>query len=192
MPLSERKKDKNYTYQDYLTWPDSERWEIINGEAWAMTPAPTIAHQRILRNMARTLAHFFKEHSCELFFAPTDVVLDAINIVQPDLLVVCDPSKVTDANIQGAPDLIIEIASPSTKLMDKREKKALYEKFGVKEYVIIYPDDALVERFQMEGGKFEGPDVINWDERWSSFVFPALEISIWEIFGKGGPADLVV
>ena len=93
-----------------------------------------------------------------------------------------------DANIQGTPDLIVEIASPSTKLMDKRDKKALYEKFGVKEYVIFYPDDALVERFRMEGGKFEGPDVINWDERWISFAFPVLEISLWEIFGKGAPA----
>jgi len=184
MPLPERKKEKKVTYQDYLTWPDGERWEIINGEAWAMTPAPTIGHQRILRNTARTLTIFFKEHPCELFLAPTDVVLDTINIVQPDLLVVCDPAKVTEANIQGTPDLIIEIASPSTKLMDKRDKKALYEKFGVKEYVIIYSDDTLVERFRMEGGKFEGPDVFNWDERWISFAFPDLEILLWEIFGK--------
>ena len=66
MPLPERIKGKKVTYQDYLTWPDAERWEIINGEAWAMTPAPTIAHQRILRNTARTLTVFFKEHPCEL------------------------------------------------------------------------------------------------------------------------------
>ena len=187
MPFPERKRERKVTYQDYLTWPDAERWEIINGEAWAMTPAPTIAHQRILRNAARALTIFFKEHPCELFFAPTDVVLDSINIVQPDLLVVCDPAKVTDANIQGTPDLVAEIASPSTKLMDKRDKKALYEKFGVREYVIIYPDDALVERFRMEGGKFEGPDVLNWDERWISSAFPNLESPLWEIFGKSVP-----
>lgn len=181
-----KKKDK-VTYQDYLTWPEGERWEIIAGEAWAMTPAPTVAHQRILRNTARLLAPFFQEHPCELFLAPTDVVLDSGNVVQPDLFVVCDPAKVTEANIQGTPDLIVEIASPSTKLMDKRDKKGLYEKFGVREYLIFYPDDALVERFQREGEKFGAPEVLNWDERWISFVFPNLEISLQEIFEKKLP-----
>jgi Uma2 family endonuclease len=184
MPSPERKKDRKYTVQDYLTWPDQERWEIIDGQAWAMTPAPTVAHQRILRNTVRLLALFFKDHPCELFLAPTDVVLAADNVVQPDLFVVCDSAKVTDANIQGAPDLIVEIASPSTKLLDKRDKKSLYEKFGVREYLIFYPDDALVERFSRENGKFGGPDVFNWDETWTSFVFPNLEISLQEIFGK--------
>jgi Uma2 family endonuclease len=187
MPLPGRKKDRKYTYQDYLTWPDQERWEIIDGEAWAMTPAPTVAHQRLLRNTVRLLASFFKDHPCELFLAPTDVVLAADNVVQPDLFVVCDSAKVTAANIQGAPDLIVEIASPSTKLLDKRDKKSLYEKFGVREYLIFYPDDALVERFFMENGKFGGPDVFNWDETWTSFVFPDLEIPLWEIFEKPGP-----
>lgn len=190
MPLPERNKDRKYTYRDYLTWPDQERWEIINGEAWAMTPAPNVAHQRILKNMARMLTPFFKGHPCELFLAPTDVVLDSSSIVQPDLFVVCDPAKVTESNIQGTPDLIVEIASPSTKLMDKRDKKALYEKFGVREYLIFYPDDALVEQFRMAEGKFGGPEVLNWDERWISLVFPDLEIPLWDIFEKPAPESV--
>src|SRR5512138_3388422 len=105
---------QKYTYEDYLTWPDDERWEVIGGEAYAMTPAPTTGHQRISRELGRIVVSFFRGKTCEPFFAPTDVVLDDRNIVQPDMLVVCDPSKVTEKNIQGAPDLVVEILSPST------------------------------------------------------------------------------
>lgn len=121
---------RKFTYADYKNWPDDERWEIIDGEEYNMTLAPTVKHQRISANLFSILTAFFKGKQCRPFYAPMDVVLDDFNVVQPDLLVVCDPNKITEANIQGAPDFVVEILSPSTKLKDKREKKALYERFG--------------------------------------------------------------
>ena len=179
-----KKSRRKFTYNDYKTWPDDERWEIIDGEAYAMTPAPNLRHQTVLINLAGHFCNFFKNKSCRPFVAPTDVVMDDFNIVQPDLLVVCDRNKMTEANIQGTPDLVVEVLSPSTSLNDKREKKAIYERFGVREYLLVYPDDALVERYSLTEGKYASPDILNWDERFRSTAFPDLEIDLWEIFEK--------
>ncbi|RME64394.1 MAG: Uma2 family endonuclease, partial [Nitrospirae bacterium] len=130
MPLAVKKKGR-FSYQDYLTWPEDERWELIDGEAYCMSPAPKVKHQRILNNLAYEFTRQLKE-GCKHFIAPTDVVLDEFNVVQPDLFVVCSKKKITEDNIQGAPDLVVEITSPATELKDRREKKALYERFGVK------------------------------------------------------------
>ena len=176
---------QRYTYKDYLTWADDERWEIIDGEAYNMTPAPIVMHQRIVKIFTEKLDFELsaKESDCESFIAPTDVVFDEYNVVQPDVFVVCDKSKITKENIKGAPDFIIEVISPSTSLKDKREKKNLYEKFGVKEYLIVYPEDELVERFIIKDGKYGAPDIFNWDEtvRIESL---GLDIHLWEIFEK--------
>jgi Uma2 family endonuclease len=185
-----KKATRKFNYDDYKTWPDEERWEIIDGEAYAMTPAPSLRHQKILGNLHLRLAGFFFGKACVVFMAPTDVVLDETNVVQPDLLVVCDRNKMTDANIQGAPDLVVEVLSPSTSLKDKREKKALYERFGVREYLLVYPDDALLERYSLTEGKFALPDILNWDERFKSTAFPDLEIDLWEIFEKELPREI--
>lgn len=176
---------KKYTYEDYLHWPDEERWEIIDGTAYNMTPAPTIKHQSISRNIEVTLVNKIrsKEIECEVFDAPTDVVFDEYNIVQPDILVVCDKTKITENNIKGSPELIIEVTSPSTSLKDRREKKKLYERFGVKEYLIVYPDDELVERFLVENDKYGAPEVFNWDETMRIESLD-LDVDLWEIFGK--------
>lgn len=182
--------DKKYTYADYLTWPDEERWEIIDGEAYNMTPAPTVKHQRISANIFSIFATYFKDKSCRPFYAPMDVVLDDFSVVQPDLLVVCDPEKMTVANIQGAPDLVVEILSPATRLRDKREKKVLYERFGVREYLVVYPDDEMVERYMLVDGRYAS-DVFNWDQQLPLFVFPDLTVNLWEVFEKvveGGEA----
>lgn len=119
------KHGNGFTYRDYLTWPEGERWEIIGGDAYAMTPAPSIRHQAISLYLSTQFGNFFKGSGCQPFPAPTDVVFDAQNIVQPDLLVVCDKSKITENNIQGAPDLIIEILSPSSFEGQAGEKSAL-------------------------------------------------------------------
>jgi len=177
------------TYADYKTWPDDERWEIIDGDAFAMTPAPSLKHQKTLGTLHLKLAGFFLGKACSAFLAPTDVVLDETNVVQPDLLVVCDKNKMTGANIQGAPDLVVEVLSPSTSLKDKREKKALYERFGVREYLLVYPEDAHVERYSLANGKYAVSDLLNWDERLRLTAFPELEINLWEIFEKELPQE---
>jgi Uma2 family endonuclease len=183
------KNRHKFTYRDYMNWPDDERWEIIDGDAYDMTPAPNLKHQRVVINLTGHLFNFFKNKPCRPFVAPTDVVLDETNVVQPDLLVVCDRDKMTDANIKGAPDLVVEVLSPSTSLKDKREKKGLYERFGVREYILAYPEDAIVERYTLSEGKYGQPDILNWDEQLSSSAFPDLEVSLWEIFDKELPRE---
>lgn len=178
-----------FTYADYQTWPDEERWEIIDGEAYAMTPAPSVKHQRIATRLIKSFGNLLDKKPCEPFAPPTDVVLDESNVVQPDLIVVCDKGKITEANIQGAPDLVVEILSPSTGLKDRREKKALYERFGVREYLLVHPEDETVERYSLAEGKYAGPDVFGWDETMKLFAFPDLELQLWEVFGKELPPE---
>lgn len=181
------KMEKKWTYAEYATWDDGKRWEIIDGEVYAMLPAPNLQHQRISRKISAAFENFFKGKPCEPFEAPTDVVLDEYNVVQPDLLVVCDKSKLTAANVQGAPDLVIEILSPSTTVKDRREKMALYERFGVLEYLLIHPVDETVERFVLKGGRYGAPEVFGWSETLSFFLFPDLELNLWEIFDRKLP-----
>ncbi len=184
MGSTAKQHEGKFTYADYANWPNEERWEIINGVAYDMTPAPTLKHQTVLGNFHAELVNRFKGKPCKVFIAPTDVVFDDENIVQPDLLVVCDKDKMTQANIQGAPDLIIEVLSPSTSRKDKREKKALYERYGVREYLLVYPIDEMVERFSLDNDKYLQPEIINWDEMWESSIFPGLELPLCEIFEK--------
>lgn len=177
------RKDRKYTYDDYCTWSDEERWEIIEGYAYNMSPAPSIKHQRIISMLDRKLSDKIESKGCRLFIAPVDVVFDNYNIVQPDVFVVCDKKKITEANIQGAPDLIIEIISPSTELKDKREKKGIYEKFGVKEYIVIYPEREYIERFILDNKHYCPPEMFNWDEVLNLHGFD-IAINLWEIFEK--------
>lgn len=176
-----------FTYRDYVRWPDDERWEIIGGEAYSMTPAPTIRHQKISLYLSTQFGNFFKGKGCEPFSAPTDVVFDEQNIVQPDLLVVCDKEKITEKNIQGAPDLVVEILSPSTASKDKREKKALYERFGVREYLIVYPTEEFMERFVFADGRYDAAEVFAWDETLPLAIYPELVLNLREVFDKQAP-----
>lgn len=153
-------KRERYTVSDYMSWNDGKRWEIIGGQVWSMTPAPTTRHQRISRNLGTDLYSKLKDAPCEVFIAPVDVVLSEYDVVQPDVLIVCDKAKITEANIQGAPDVVLEILSPSTAGKDKREKLQLYERHGVQEYFLIYPEHRVVERFKLEeNAKYGSPRI---------------------------------
>jgi Uma2 family endonuclease len=184
MTPTAKKVDTKCTYEDYCKWGDEQRWELIDGVPYNMTPAPAIRHQQILGNLSRELLNHLKGKTCQPFIAPTDVVFDEYNVVQPDLLVVCDRKKITEANLQGAPDVIVEILSPATSRKDRREKRALYERFGVKEYLVIDPANETVERFSLVKGKYRNPDVFGWDETMTLAVFPELKLNLWEIFEK--------
>lgn len=178
---SKKEAGVKYTWQDYLTWPDDERWEVIDGKAYAMTPSPSFGHQRLVGNLFAILREQLRGRRCTAAIAPLDVYLDEHNFVQPDVMVVCDPAKIKD-RIYGAPDVIIEVLSPSTGLKDKREKKALYERFGVREYILVHPEELFVERYWLEGGTFQGPDLLGAAERLVIRVLGELEISLWEVF----------
>lgn len=155
--------DQRYTIADYKTWPDSERWELINGVAYAMSPAPRTNHQRIVGDLFFQIKTFLEGKPCEPFIAPTDVFLsgdktlldeEADTVVQPDIFVVCNPSQVVDEGIRGAPDFVVEILSDSTAYKDLNEKKSLYEAHGVKEYWIVKPGDGSVLVWRLEGRRF--------------------------------------
>ncbi|WP_022670114.1 Uma2 family endonuclease [Hippea alviniae] len=187
--LATKRVDKKYTYSDYKNWPDDERWEIINGVAYNMSPAPKIKHQVISRNITGEIyKQKDKLNGCVFFEAPTDVVFDEYNVVQPDILIVCDKNKITEDNIQGAPDLIIEILSKSTEIKDRREKLKLYEMFKVKEYIIINPDAEYVERYLLKDEKYTAPEIFNWDEEFKFKTFD-IEFKLWEIFEKEKKED---
>jgi len=147
MPLIN--KNSRYTYADYCKWDDGERWELIDGAPYMMSPAPSPIHQGISREIAGQLFNFLKENPCKLFTAPFDVRLNAgkadDTVVQPDLLVICDLSKIDDKGCVGAPDLVIEILSPATIRHDRIIKFRLYQKAGVREYWIVDPDTQSIQ-----------------------------------------------
>lgn len=182
-----KKRDGKFTCKDFLSWPDSERWELINGEAYDMTPSPTANHQRIVGNLHAELRSRLKAGPCVAFIAPLDVVFDDHNVVQPDILVVCDKRKVRE-RIEGAPDMIVEVLSPATSLKDKKEKKALYERFGVREYVIVYPDELFVERYRLVDGKFAEPDILGPKDSLTLAFIEGIDIPLSEVFETGHPA----
>jgi Uma2 family endonuclease len=160
MPLPEM--HDRFSYQDYQTWPDDERWELLDGKAYNMTPAPTMRHQRIVGNIYHILRNQLHRRRCLPGIAPTDVVLSDYDVVQPDIFVVCDPLKITEKNIQGAPDLIVEVISPATARKDRWEKKDLYERSGVLEYILVDPDGEYAERYFLEeGGRFDRGEVFS-------------------------------
>ena len=147
-----------YTYDDYLTLPDDgRRYEIIEGELF-MSPAPRLSHQDISRNIEFALLKFVqRNHLGVVYYAPVDVLFSEVNVVQPDLVFVSTSNRqiLTEANIQGAPDLIIEILSPATAATDRGAKKRLYERYGVKEYWLVDPDSETVEIYTLRAGRYE-------------------------------------
>lgn len=158
--------EERFTYRHYRTWPDEERWELIDGQAWAMSPAPATRHQRLSRKLFNQIVNLLEGRPCEAFDAPFDVLLpkgDEIDdqvdsVVQPDIVVFCDKSKVHEHGARGAPDLIIEILSPSTSRKDLNEKFRLYERHGVREYWVVDPGNKAVQvwRIKETGGFDEG------------------------------------
>ena len=142
----------HYTVQDYQNWED--RWELIRGEAWAMSPAPTTQHQDLVLSLGSLLANFLKGKPCQPFVAPTDVYLADDTVVQPDVLVVCDPAIIVTKGIIGAPTFVAEVLSDSTANKDLTVKKALYEAHGVQEYWLVFPNDGRVFVFRKEGPTF--------------------------------------
>ncbi|MDR0306430.1 MAG: Uma2 family endonuclease [Chitinispirillales bacterium] len=156
MPLPQR--EERYTYADYLTWDDGKRWELIGGVAYSMASASAPSHQRVSRELSWQLNTYLKGKPCELFYAPFDVRLNADDeddtVVQPDLTVICDRSKIDDKGYKGAPDFIIEIISPSSTRHDRWVKNNLYKSVGVREYWIIDPDAKTLDVNLLTNGEY--------------------------------------
>lgn len=173
------------TYQEYLQMSDDfNRHEIIEGEHY-VTPSPSKRHQKISIKLSAILYLWVEDHSLgEVFTAPYDVVLSDTDVVVPDLLFVSKSrSSISyEENVQGAPDLIVEILSPSTSKRDLGIKKTLYEKFGVAEYWVIDPDQKSIEIFTLEVGKFSRHIRLTFKDQLTSSLFPGLQIPLSQIF----------
>jgi len=187
-----KEKDGTFTYADYLTWPEGERWELIDGVAYNMSPAPVPGHQLLLLNLVRRIADITDDQPCEPYLAPFDVRLSERNaddeetttIVQPDISVFCNPELIDERGAHGAPDLVVEILSPSTGYRDQTEKLALYERFGVREYWIVNGDARWVMVYRMgPDDRFTKPDYYREDEAVHSGVLNA-DIPLTDFLAK--------
>ncbi len=184
--LSQLDLSGSYTYQDYLTWKFKERVELIKGRIFKMSPAPNRKHQSISRNLFGELFIFLKNKPCFLFDAPFDVLLSKEGnntVVQPDICVICDVSKLTEQGCTGAPDLIIEILSPGNSRKEKKEKFELYEENGVKEYWLVSPNENTVIIYNLNNeGKYIGSKPYVEGEVAASNVIDGFSISIEDAF----------
>jgi Uma2 family endonuclease len=198
MAFPARKFVDHFTYAQYLTWPQGERWELIHGVAYDMRPAPGSAHQHVLGELFAEFRNFLHDHPCQAFLAPFDVRLpegeetDAKldTVVQPDLSIICDPAKIDRQGCKGVPDLIIEVLSPYTEKKDRLEKFALYEQHGVKEYWLVHPLERFVEIYRLNAtGTYGRPELYNSDESIAVKLFPGLTIDLNIIFGNELPPE---
>jgi Uma2 family endonuclease len=168
--------NKQYTYADYLTWQFEERVELIKGWIWKMSPAPLRQHQDISGNFFGQLFNYLKNKPCKVYAAPFDVRLiskqqnttnqSIVSVVQPDISIVCDLSKLDEKGCVGAPDLIIEILSPGNSKKELKDKYNLYEENGVREYWIVAPAylsisvyDLVDDVFKLRDTYYEGDEI---------------------------------
>ncbi|HBF34135.1 TPA: hypothetical protein DDW35_06190 [Candidatus Sumerlaeota bacterium] len=198
MAQSIQHDNQKYTYADYLTWPEDERWELIDGEPYCMSPGPMTQHQRISMSLGAQIWNFLEGKSCQVFSAPFDVRFaepDAQNenvqtVVQPDITVVCDSKKLDERGCKGAPDFIIEIISPSSVQRDLIKKRELYQRYGVREYWVVHPGDRIlsVYLFDVPTQKFGAPDLLDMRGKRAVATLPGLEIDLDKVMAepKGG------
>ncbi len=179
--------EQKYSYADYLTWDESERWEIIDGTPH-MQATPSRAHQEVLMELSVQIHNYLKGKSCKVYPAPFCVRLDLEksdndikNVVEPDITIVCDTSKLDKRGCKGSPEMIIEILSPSTAKLDKIIKLNKYEQAGVQEYWIVEPDQRLVNVFTLDSGKYN-IKIYSDEDKVKVSIFQDLEIDLNEVF----------
>ena len=194
MKIEEPDLSGTYTYANYLTWQLGEMKELIRGKIFKMSPSPGSMHQRVSGNIFGQLWNYLQGKPCQVFSAPFDVRLpasqrsksdqDITTVVQPDLCVVCDPSKIDERGCLGAPDWIIEILSRHTSAKDLNEKFEVYEEAGVREYWVVHPQEQTVLVYTLnQKGKYEGilkPYVRT--DKVSSSVLPGIAIDLSKVF----------
>lgn len=184
--------NKTYTYADYLTWQFSERLELIKGWIYNMSPAPRRVHQEIVGNIFLKIGTHFEHKHCKVYQSPFDVRLvkninqpdqEVTTVVQPDICIICDLEKLDERGCEGAPDMIIEILSPSTMKKDYYEKFNLYQENGVKEYWLVNPEGKSLQIFYLENNEYIEFDTLEHkDEIIKSKLFPELKFPMTSVF----------
>ncbi|MBN1669679.1 MAG: Uma2 family endonuclease [Kiritimatiellae bacterium] len=175
-------KEHRYDWADYRKWSSAQRWEIIGGEAYAMTPAPTPRHQAVVRQLLRKMADYFDAKHCTVWPAPIDLRLSEHDVVQPDIVVVCDDGQVQSTHIEGAPSLVVEILSAASMEHDRVRKMRLYARAGIKEYWVVTPYPPLVEVFVLAGGAYRLDNGYDEEDMLASATFPDLRVALKEVF----------
>ena len=173
-----------FTYEDYMQTPDDIRYELLDGEL-ILSPSARTAHQRASRKILRRLDDFVEENELgEVFVAPYDIVLDNFNVVQPDILFVSNERShiITDLNIQGAPDLVIEILSPSTAQRDRTQKRDLYERHLVPEYWQADSDAKSVLVLTLEDGAYRVAGIYTEGQTLTSPLLQGFRLNLDDIF----------
>lgn len=181
-----------YSYADYLQWTIQERLELIKGKIFRMSPAPTSTHQRLSQSINRELLNFLAGKKCEVFVAPFDVRLpkkskrneDIFTVVQPDLCVICDPEKIDERGCLGAPDIVVEILSPSNNRKELKNKFEVYEESGVKEYWIVSPQDHTFLMYTLTYGKFIPSRLMTEGDVVKCAVLPGFVLDLENLFGS--------
>jgi Uma2 family endonuclease len=188
------RKDEHYTVEQYLTWPeDGPRYELIDGVPYEMN-APGYEHQKIVAALHYELEFHQRERlksgggggepPCEILFAPLDVILSDITVVQPDLIVVCDPAIVVDGRVRGAPDLVVEVLSPSTAAKDRKHKRRLYETACVPQYLLIDPAYRFAELYSLDAdGRYPESEVLLAENALTLRVAPGFSLTFHDLFG---------
>ena len=183
-----------YSYADYLLWLFQDRVELIKGHIRKMSPSPSRAHQSIGGVLHREISYFLKNKSGNVFFAPFDVRLPRLknqlrdeqifDVVQPDICVVCNPSILDDKGCLGAPDIMIEIVSPSSIKHDVETKFLLYQEAEVQEYWIVFPTDKAIQQFILQEGKFVLKAILTHDAVLTTSILEGFELNVKEVFEK--------
>ena len=181
--MAEPAEELRYTFADLLSWNEGERYELIDGKLYMMAP-PLRLHQKISGRIYRKIADFLDGKTCEVYYSPFSVRLfagkggdpgDADTMLEPDITVVCDPEKLDKYGCTGAPDLVVEVLSPSTRGRDLHVKYRLYQKAGVREYWIVDPGNKTVQVFTLdENGLYDAAEVY--------IESAAVPVSLWEGF----------
>ncbi|MEQ9375700.1 MAG: Uma2 family endonuclease [Imperialibacter sp.] len=181
-----------YSYADYLRWTFEDRVELIKGKIFHMSPGPNRKHQKVSIDLGARIYNFLQGQSCEVYMAPFDVRLpskkgskdkEIFNVVQPDIMVVCDQRKLDDKGCIGAPDLVVEILSPFTAAKDLKNKYSLYEESGVREYWIVYPGEEIIEIFALtDNRKFELQNRFIGEDEIQSVVLVGFSLKARDIF----------
>jgi Uma2 family endonuclease len=186
--------NKRYTYADYLTWMDDVRRELFDGFIKLMTPAPSRRHQELSVSLTLQIGNFLMHKKCKLYHAPSDVRFpkdkknkddkQVYTVLQPDLFIVCDLSKLDARGCQGAPDMIIEIISPKNPKRDLKDKFEIYQEHGVREYWIVSPNDETVNVFVLnENSKFQLVGMYAEDDKIPVNIFNGdLKVDLTEVF----------
>ena len=173
---------KIYTWDDYQKLPDDQRFEIVGGRLFAMSPGPGTRHQEIVTRLCASLHSQAKSGGCRVFVAPTDFKVSEHSVVQPDLMVVCNKEQIHEKYIDGSPSLVVEVLSPSTQAHDRVRKLRLYSQAGVGEYWLIQPDVGTLEILRLDGNEYNVALTCTAEDEFRSPTFADWTLDLGELF----------